>query len=117
MSDSQWPPPSPFSNYSVAPRPTQPSALTVLAVMAAQPGWAFVIALLVAATDDVPADDYSASSRGAIGFLMVFLAIALPVGAGLVYAIARVLHARQGVAIAIAQLPALAAMVLILIMW
>lgn len=48
---------------------------------------------------------------------MVFLAIALPVGAGLVYAIARVLHARQGVAIAIAQLPALAAMVLILIMW
>lgn len=84
-------------------------------VIATQPGWAFVIAVLVAATDDVPAHEYATSNRGAIGLLMVFLAMVLPVAAGLVYAIARALRARQVVAIALAQLPALAALVLILV--
>ena len=85
-----------------------------LLVMCAQLGWAFVIPLLVAATDGIPADDYSASNRGAIGFLIIFLAIVLPLGAGIVYTIAHALRARLPVAIAVAQLPALVALVLIL---
>lgn len=84
-----------------------------LLVVCAQLGWAFVIPLVVAATDGIPADEYSASNRGAIGFLIIFLAIVLPIGAGVVYTIAHALRIRLPVAVGLAQLPALVALVLI----
>lgn len=82
-----------------------------------QLGWVYLIALVIAATDGIPVDDYSASNRGAIGLLVIFLVMVLPLGALVVYMIARGLRARLAVAVALAQLPALAALVLIWATW
>jgi hypothetical protein len=88
----------------------------VVAVVS-QFGWAVVITVIAAALDGVPADDYSAPNRAAFGFLLILLAMVLPLGAFVAYTIAHALRVRLSLAVGIAQVPAVVALVWIVASW
>lgn len=120
------PPPQPpppahgLSTGGGSARATGSTALRITAgavVTIGQLAWALAITMIAAATDGVPADDYSTPNRAAFGFLLIGLAVVLPPTACLTFTIATLAGSRLAVAMAVAQLPALAALALVLAFW
>lgn len=72
------------------------------------------ITVLAAATDGVPAEEYSSPNSAAFGLLLIGLAVVLPPTACLTFTLTTLLRPRLVVAIAVAQLPALATLALVL---
>ena len=86
-------------------------------VASIQVAWALLIVVASAATDGVPADEYSSPNRAAFSLLLVGLSVALPTTAAALYGIAVAVRARLAVAIAVAHVPAVVATLLVLTRW